>query len=623
MTLRISLPLALLLALWCLAPLHAQISPDFVRADSFSLATLSAQKQAAAGPPGLAVAPYGNGPIETVLNINDFSLWVDTRGFFSWDLSSSGSAGEYPPETSVIFAEGILWGAKVRDGGEKLVRVNGSTYASGLRAGKVLYGPAGNVSGFDDPNTRHIWRVRRDYRTADLTADAASFTRVAWTKINDEWHADTIRVSTQELFYQYDYDWQYWPAAEGAPFEDVDRDGLFDPAVDVPGEPNALQTIWLVANDLPNADGSNVSDDFLLTPPIGIEMQMTLFATAVPAIEPLNSTILKRVKLIYTGLPDAPDTAHIDTMYISQWADPDVGDAGDDFVGFDRNLDMGFAYDAPTGLENPPPTHPYPAVGYVLLGGPKVAGAALRVSAFVNIPHDPLADPDLREKAPEYFNMMEGFLPRPQYPEQDPFISPITGDPVKFTHDGDPVAGTGWIDGMLLPPGDRQFLMTTGPFAMALGDTQEVLLALVAALSTDPLASIVKLRYFAVVAQLYNADGLPAVDVSGPQITYSPERYVLSANYPNPFNPITRIDYQVPVVSILTLGVYNLLGQEIIRLVEQRAHPPGNFSVVWNGHSWNGQLVPAGVYFYRLEALPPYVLPGQGIVMTGKMVLLK
>ncbi|MCH7497791.1 MAG: hypothetical protein IH971_08070 [Candidatus Marinimicrobia bacterium] len=489
----------------------------------------------------------------------------------------------------------------------------------------MLYGPTGKVSGFEDPNTRHIWRVRRDYRTADLTADAASFTRLESFKINDEWLSDTIRVSTQELFYQYDYDWQHWPAAEGAPFEDVDGDGLFNPAVDVPGEPNALQTVWLVANDLPNADGSNASDDFLLTPPIGIEMQMTLFATAVPAIEPLNSTIFKRVKLIYTGLPDTPDSAHIDTMYISQFADPDVGDDfGDDFVGWDHDLEMGYVYDAPSGLENPPPARLEPAVGYVFLEGPKVAGDALKISAFVNIPPgNPLEDPDLREHAPRFFNMMEGFLPRPPYPEQEPFISPITGDPVKFTHDGDPIAGTGWFDGLLFPPGERLFFMTTGPFAMALGDTQEVLLALVGALSTDPLASIVKLRYFAVVAQLYNEDGLPPLDVSGPQITYSPERYLLSPNYPNPFNPITRIDYQVPVVSILTLGVYNLLGQEIIRLVEQRAHPPGNFSVVWNGHSWKGQLMPAGIYLYRLEALPPYVLPGQGIVKTGKMVLLK
>ncbi len=102
-----------------------------------------------------------------------------------------------------------------------------------------------------------------------------------------------------------------------------------------------------------------------------------------------------------------------------------------------------------------------------------------------------------------------------------------------------------------------------------------------------------------------------------------PERYVLSQNYPNPFNPSTRIDYQVPMVSFLTLGVYNLLGQEVIRLVDQRAHPPGSFSVVWNGHSWRGQQVPAGIYFYRLAALPPHVLPGTGLVLTGKMVLLK
>ncbi|MCH7498017.1 MAG: hypothetical protein IH971_09215, partial [Candidatus Marinimicrobia bacterium] len=421
-------------------------------------------------------------------------------------------------------------------------------------------------------------------------------------------HLDAPAASSpqiQAVYDQYDYDWQHWPAGEGAPFEDVDGDGQYDPAVDFPGVPGASQTIWLVANDLPNADGTHVSPAFAGAPPIGIEMQMTLYATQRWNLPAINKVIFSDVRLIYTGLPDTPDSAHIDTMYISQWADPDLGDFGDDLVGWDHNLDMGYVYDGSHSFVYPFSPE-LPAVGHVLLEGPKAGGDTLRATAFYGTwPIFTFGDIGEYVGSLQWFNLMEGFLSRPEYPTQLPYEN-LQGDPVKFNLDGDPVTGTGFLDGIQFSPGDRVYLISTGPFAMALGDTQEVTLALVGALGAGFPDNIVKLRESAVVAQIYNEDGLPPLDISGPQSTYFPEHYALSANYPNPFNPITRIDYQVPVVSILTLGVYNLLGQEIIRLVEQHAHPPGSFSVVWNGHSWKGQLVPAGVYFYRLEALPPY-----------------
>ncbi|MCH7498016.1 MAG: hypothetical protein IH971_09210, partial [Candidatus Marinimicrobia bacterium] len=99
-------------------------------------AGFASQKLAKSTFPTVPAQPNtANGPDTTILNINDFHLWIDRRGFFPWTLSSSGSAGEYPPGSGAIFAAGIIWGAKVRDGGEKLVRANGSTYVSGLKAG--------------------------------------------------------------------------------------------------------------------------------------------------------------------------------------------------------------------------------------------------------------------------------------------------------------------------------------------------------------------------------------------------------------------------------------------------------------------------------------------------------
>ena len=91
--------------------------------------------------------------------------------------------------------------------------------------------------------------------------------------------------------------------------------------------------------------------------------------------------------------------------------------------------------------------------------------------------------------------------------------------------------------------------------------------------------------------------------------TQRPTEYLLQQNYPNPFNPSTAISYQLPAVSHVTLKIYNLLGQEVGTLVDEKQNP-GNHSVVFEA----GRL-PSGVYFYRLNA-------GK-FTATRKLLLLK
>ena len=69
-----------------------------------------------------------------------------------------------------------------------------------------------------------------------------------------------------------------------------------------------------------------------------------------------------------------------------------------------------------------------------------------------------ISDPDLSSYAGslQFFNLMEGYLPRPAYPTQIPFTDPFTGEETKFVLSGDPTSGAGWIDGIQLPPGDRR-----------------------------------------------------------------------------------------------------------------------------------------------------------------------
>ncbi|MFC1619609.1 right-handed parallel beta-helix repeat-containing protein [Candidatus Neomarinimicrobiota bacterium] len=93
-----------------------------------------------------------------------------------------------------------------------------------------------------------------------------------------------------------------------------------------------------------------------------------------------------------------------------------------------------------------------------------------------------------------------------------------------------------------------------------------------------------------------------------------PENYALSQNYPNPFNPVTTIKYTMREAGFVKLTVYNLLGQEVIRLVDG-VRRNGPHTVTWNSQDKLGNSVPTGIYFCRMEA--------GSYTKTMKMLLLK
>jgi len=100
----------------------------------------------------------------------------------------------------------------------------------------------------------------------------------------------------------------------------------------------------------------------------------------------------------------------------------------------------------------------------------------------------------------------------------------------------------------------------------------------------------------------------------GDQPEALPTSYVLEQNYPNPFNPETNIGYSVPTSGNVSLDVFNLLGQKVKTLVSDYKSV-GAYSVRWDGTNYNGQVVPSGVYFYRMVA--------EGFTKTNKMIMLR
>ena len=93
-----------------------------------------------------------------------------------------------------------------------------------------------------------------------------------------------------------------------------------------------------------------------------------------------------------------------------------------------------------------------------------------------------------------------------------------------------------------------------------------------------------------------------------------PKKFALHQNYPNPFNPVTTINYDLPTDAHVKIVIYDILGREVIELVNQQM-PAGHQTLTWNTRNFFGQPVSAGIYFYQIQA--------SGFIKTRKMVLLK
>ena len=72
--------------------------------------------------------------------------------------------------------------------------------------------------------------------------------------------------------------------------------------------------------------------------------------------------------------------------------------------------------------------------------------------------------------------------------------------------------------------------------------------------------------------------------------------YALDQNYPNPFNPSTKISYSIKEEGLVTLKVYDVLGNEIATLVNENK-PAANYEV-----QFNASQLPSGMYIYKIQA---------------------
>ncbi|MCF7832530.1 MAG: T9SS type A sorting domain-containing protein [Candidatus Marinimicrobia bacterium] len=451
----------------------------------------------------------------TLSNISNWAYWVYSNGK-TGITPNDVSGGFYPRGTAgAIYQDGFVWGGKYDTDGDNIgdaIRVGGQTYNIGTQPGRVITGGkyednAWEIADKTDPSVR-VYRIRPDYpylSHAMLVQDAAEQREISPSAVTE--------AMTQEIKDQYALDWEEWPVDWGAPYYDRDDDDVYTAGVDEPGIAQADQVIWYVVNDY-NATATTA---LYGSQPIGIELQTTIWAYNQPSAR-LGQIIFRSNKLINKSGTTLTD------MYVSMWADPDLGESGNDLVGCDILLSLGYAYngEATDGDYDAFNLAP-PSFGFDFFQGPMVPSVGDTAIYELDYVYDhrnlemtsfgwfaansAVDDPLLGDYVGtlQFYNLIRGYVPTEDVDNPSEWhLGNVSSNPAtKFPMSGDPVAGTGDLDAhdSYQSPGDRRMALSSGPFTFGPGEAQEVVVAIIGGLGADNLGSVADLKLTDDVAQ--------------------------------------------------------------------------------------------------------------------------
>jgi hypothetical protein len=512
--------------------------------------------------------------------INNIKMWAGNNGANCHDPETEGGGFLWPggesATISAIFLDGLLLGGKIS--GE--IRVSGNNHRFTFRAGKIL-----NPGIPDDQSLDkyRVYKIRKDWESLPPGDERNSF---------------------QKNLVE-------WPVEDGAPWEDKNGNGTYDV-----GEAQFIgdEVLWFVCNDMDTIKTQSAFGDN----PFGFEIHTLIYAYNQPGLEDVvfrKNTVINKSNNI------------VQDMFLGYFVDPDLGNAVDDRVGSHPILNMGYCYNADNNDEGGYGTPP-PGVGHMILQGPVVPSTNSDSAYYKNKWHNgyknlPLTSfmfyncggsiyscPSYGETA-AFYNGLQGKLKN-----GDPVIDPVTGLTTTLVLNGDPSTKTGWYEGEGWPggpkPGDRYYIMGSGPFNFAPGDTQEIVIATAIAQGTDNINSVTVLKNIKIsVQQFFNN-----VVTDVPKDYKSPDEFKLSQNYPNPFNPSTTISYHLPAgrqgyQCNVTLKLFDVLGKEVAILVNEQQNPGIHHYTL----SIINYKLSSGVYFYQLTA--------GNFVSTKKLILIK
>lgn len=426
--------------------------------------------------------------------------------------------------------------------------------------------------------------------------------------------------------------WQKWKDAvlHGADFYDGNGDGNYDPI-----DRNYNGT-WDLNEDMPPIlgdeiawcvynDGIPANQRLYNVSPIGINIQQTLFAINNPDLE---NVIFIKYKIENTGIVDDV----LDSVFFSPWDDTDLGWASDDLSGCDTALNSIFTYnfndDEQYGI-NPP------AIFTTVIQGPVINTSETNDTAFIksgvllgekrmqgyknlglfsfagygkNSPGQSF--PSTPEYVHHYIFGLDGYG-NALYP-CDTLWGKVYGNvdcnivnPINW-FSGDPVERIGWLDN--IPLDDRKFA-STGPFMLEKSKPIEIILALVVGRGSDEINSITVAKENVQKAIEEYQSNFSSMTYNPPAPTNPITNYVLHQNYPNPFNPTTTIRYELPQDGIVSIEVFDILGQKIRTLLNE-FKKADRYEI-----DFNGDNLSSGVYLYSIRV--------NDFIVTKKMILIK
>jgi hypothetical protein len=386
--------------------------------------------------------------MNSYVNANKLLMFVTNKGSYAYDQGAilGKSDGLYYPYQSiedilngvstntVMFAAGVWIGGVNTTTGDTLI--SAAEYSDDYFPGPIAGGTF--IPGADTDSQYRVYKLYSDSVTSNPNQDFLD-----------------------------------WPTGQGAP-------------VDTMGNPllQGDQTLWSVYNDAnPIIHYGSPSTNIGL----GVEIQHTAWATSGEGIVPYDPeevSIYSKYKIINKS------SNSYEQFFISLWFDPDIGDAGDDFIGCDTLLDIFYCYnDGPDDDYGDAP----PTMGGKLLEGPIVP--SLGDIAYV----DGIPVPGFKNlrmySFMRYINGTDPNSPLWTYQYMNGLNAANGGAPLangtRYAVPGDPVAGTGDID---TDSRDVRMMATFGPLDFAPNDTQQIVFKISVGQGESALNSITELK---------------------------------------------------------------------------------------------------------------------------------
>ncbi len=424
--------------------------------------------------------------------------------------------------------------------------------------------------------------------------------------------ADSSRYSIYKITKGDDSDnpdYANWPIDFGAPVDDYGK-----PLI------KGDQTLWTAFNA---ADSSTLNywkwfqpNNYLNLLPI--EIQQLAFARAGDKkdnVDIFSNTMFFEYTIINKG------NSVIDSAFVGFWTDIDVYISDLNPPAVDTTAQLGYCWVLEDTFYNFAPQRAPAAVGFSLIYGPSVPAIGenaifnghnlpdhinLPLTSFHALNDDQIyVQPfSMATSVESAWNMANGLNG-----DGSPNIDPSNGKITKFQLSGDPITNTGWVYDINHTGGGAGFVMFTGPFNLAVNDTQWIMIALTPGLGNNRIESIKIMREKALLLKTLPYDTLAYgitpykidyVDTTNlPNIIESeiiPDQLVLYQNFPNPFNPETTIIFGVPQNEHITLQIFDILGREIQTLIDTDKNA-GTYRVRFNSSD-----IASGIYIYRISS---------------------